>query len=57
MKVCYAQQIRPFLTEHATQLLAQALVISDDCNALLAGLPSCAIKSLQMIQNAVAHLV
>jgi len=46
--------IRPFLTEQATQLLVQALVISrlDYCNALLAGLPSCATKPLQMIQNA-----
>ncbi len=37
----------------------QALVISrlDYCNALLAGLPSCTIKPLQMIQNAVARLV
>ncbi|XP_067268944.1 uncharacterized protein [Pseudorasbora parva] len=53
------RKIRPFLTEHATQLLVQALVISrlDYCNALLAGLPSCAIKPLQMIQNAAARLV
>ncbi len=52
-------QIRPFLTEHATQLLVQALVISrlDYCNALLAGLPSNTIKPLQMIQNAAAQLV
>ncbi len=28
-----------------------------DCNALLAGLPSCTIKPLQMIQNAAAWLV
>ncbi len=35
------RKIRPFLTEHAAQLLVQALVISRlDCNALLAGLPS-----------------
>ncbi len=36
------RKIRPFLTEHAAQLLVQALVISrlDYCNALLAGLPS-----------------
>ncbi len=35
------RKIRPFLTEHAAQLLVQALVISrlDYCNALLAGLP------------------
>ncbi len=34
------RKIRPFLTEHAAQLLVQALVISrlDYCNALLAGL-------------------
>ncbi len=48
------RKIRPFLTEHAAQLLIQALVISrlDYCNALLAGLPSNTIKPLQMIQNA-----
>ncbi|KAI2650044.1 Protein phosphatase 2C 1 [Labeo rohita] len=53
------RKIRPFLTEQATQLLVQALVISrlDYCNALLAGLPSCIIKPLQMIQNAAARLV
>ncbi|KAL0174283.1 hypothetical protein M9458_030251, partial [Cirrhinus mrigala] len=53
------RKIRPFLTEQATQLLVQALVISrlDYCNALLAGLPSCTFKPLQMIQNAAARLV
>ncbi len=53
------RKIRPFLTEHATQILVQALVISrlDYCNALLAGLPSNTIKPLQMIQNAAARLV
>ncbi len=54
------RKIRPFLTEHATQLIVQALVIIsrlDYCNALLAGLPSCAIRPLPMIQNAAAHLV
>ncbi len=53
------RKIRPFLTEHAAQLLVQALVISrlDYCNALLAGLPSHTIKPLQMIQNAAAWLV
>ncbi len=51
--------IRPFLTQHAAQHLVQALVISrlDYCNALLAGLPSCTIKPLQMIYNAAAQLV
>ncbi len=53
------RKIRPFLTEHAAQLLVQALVISrlDYCNALLAGLPSNTIKPLQMIQNSAARLV
>ncbi len=53
------RKIRPFLTEHAAQLLVQALVISrlDYCNALLAGLPSNTIKPLQMIQNAAVRLV
>ncbi|XDV52311.1 hypothetical protein PO909_021054 [Leuciscus waleckii] len=53
------RKIRPFLTEHATQLIVQALVISrlDYCNAPLAGLPACATKPLQMIQNAAARLV
>ncbi len=53
------RKIRPFLTQHAAQLLVQALVISrlDYCDALLAGLPSNTIKPLQMIQNAAARLV
>ncbi len=53
------RKIRPFLTEHAAQLLVQVLVFSrlDYCNALLAGLPSNTIKPLQMIQNAAARLV
>ncbi len=53
------RKIRSFLTEHAAQLLVQALVISrlDYCNALLAGLPSNTIKPLQIIQNAAARLV
>jgi len=42
------------LTEHATQLLVQALVLSrlDYCNALLAGLPACSVK---LIQNAASQ--
>ncbi len=53
------RKIRPFLTEHAEQLLVQGLVISrlDYCNALLSGLPSNTFKPLQMIQNAAARLV
>ncbi len=50
------RKIRLFLTQHAAQLLVQALAIYrlDYCNALLAGLPSCTMKPLQMIQNAAA---
>ncbi|XP_057211858.1 uncharacterized protein LOC130567637 [Triplophysa rosa] len=53
------RKIRPFLSEHASQLLVQALVISrlDYCNSLLAGLPTDAVKPLQMIQNAAARIV
>ncbi len=48
------KKIRPFLSEHASQLLVQALVLSrlDYCNALIAGLPASSIKPLQLIQNA-----
>ncbi len=53
------RKIRPFLTEHAAQLLVQALVISrlDYCNAFLSELPWCTIKPWQMIQNSVEWLV
>ncbi|KAL2086350.1 hypothetical protein ACEWY4_017409 [Coilia grayii] len=46
-------------SQHAAQLLVQAMVIArlDYCNALLAGLSACAIKPLQMVQNAAARLV
>ncbi len=53
------KKIRPFLSERATQLLVQTLVLSklDYCNALLAGLPASSIKPLQLIQNAAARLI
>ena len=53
------RRIRPFLTQESAQLLIQASVISklDYCNSLLTGLPACALKPLQMIQNAAARLV
>ncbi|XP_058477750.1 uncharacterized protein LOC131448934, partial [Solea solea] len=53
------RRIRPLLTQKAPQVLVQALVISrlDYCNSLLAGLPACAIRPLQLIQNAAARLV
>ncbi len=53
------KKIRPFLWEHATQLLVQALVLSrlDYCDALLAGLPASSIKPLQLTQNTAARLI
>ncbi|XP_071063220.1 uncharacterized protein, partial [Pseudochaenichthys georgianus] len=53
------RRMRPQLTQKATQVLVQVLVISrlDYCNSLLAGLPACAIRPLQLIQNAAARLV
>ncbi|KAI4893333.1 hypothetical protein NFI96_005518 [Prochilodus magdalenae] len=53
------RRIQPFLSQEATQLLVQSLVISrlDYCNSLLAGLPLWAIRPLQLVQNAAAHLI
>ncbi|XP_049330258.1 uncharacterized protein LOC111194348, partial [Astyanax mexicanus] len=53
------RRIRLFLSQEATQVLVQSLVISrlDYCNSLLAGLPLRATKPLQLIQNAAARLV
>ncbi len=53
------KKIRPFLSERASQLLVQALVLSrlDSCNALLAGLPASSIKPLQLTQNAAARFI
>ncbi len=55
----FIKKARPFLSEHASQLLVQALVLSrlDYCTALLAGLPACSIKPLQLIQNATARYI
>ncbi len=53
------KKIRHFLSEHASQLLVQALVLSrlDYCNTLLAGLPASYNKPFQLIQNAAAKLI
>ncbi len=53
------KKIRPFLSEHASQLLVQALVLSrlDYCNALLAGIAASSIKPLQLIQNTEARYI
>ncbi len=53
------KKIKPFLSENASQLLVQALVLSrlDYCNALLAGLPASSVKPLQLIQNTAARYI
>ncbi len=53
------RKIRLFQSKQAAQLLVQALVLFrlDYCNALLAGLPACTIKPLQLIQNAAARVL
>lgn len=53
------RKIRPYLIQHAAQLLVQAMVISrlNYCNSPLAGLPACAMKPLQVVHNAAAQLV
>ncbi len=53
------KKIRPFLSEHASQLLVQALVLSrlDYCDALLVGHPANSFIPLQLIQNAAARLI
>ncbi|KAI4900648.1 hypothetical protein NFI96_026841 [Prochilodus magdalenae] len=53
------RRIRPFLSQEATQLLVQSLVISrlEYCTSLLAGLPLRAIRPLQLVQNAAARLI
>ena len=51
--------IRKFLSVEATTKLVTALILSrlDYCNALLSGLPSSSIRSLQRIQNSAARLI
>ncbi len=53
------KKIRLFHSEHASQQLVQALVLStlDYCNALLAGLPDSSIKPLPLIKYAAARLI
>ncbi|KAI7908531.1 reverse transcriptase, partial [Pyricularia oryzae] len=53
------RRIRPFLTDEMAQVLIQALVISrlDYGNSLLAGAPASAIRPLELVQKAAAHLV
>ena len=51
--------IRSFLTPEAVKTMIHSLVFSqlDYCNSLLAGVPKCHIKKLQMVQNRAARVV
>ncbi len=53
------KKIRPFLLEHASQLLVQARILSrlDYCNTLKTGLPASSIETLQLIQNPAARYI
>ena len=63
-KACFFQirnigRIRPYISEDATKSLVCSLVTSrlDYGNALLYGLPACAIQRLQRVQNTAAKLI
>ncbi|KAI7806131.1 reverse transcriptase, partial [Triplophysa rosa] len=49
------RRIRPLLSEHATQVIVLSRL--NYCNALLAGLPACTTRPLQMIQKTGARVV
>ncbi|KAM9547721.1 uncharacterized protein ACWYII_037372 [Salvelinus alpinus] len=53
------RRVQPYLTQEVAEVIIQARVLSplDYCNSLLPGLPACAIKPLQLIQNTAARLV
>ena len=53
------RRVRPYIIQEALQVLIQALVLTwlDYSNSLLTGLPACAIKPLQLIQNTAARLI
>lgn len=54
-----ASEKKLFLSQHATQLLVQAMVIPyiDDCVTLLTGATMCVVKLYQVLQNTDAYLV
>ncbi len=61
---CYYQlrclkRIRCFLDHNACTAAVQALIVSrlDYCNSLLAGLPECHLRKLQLVQNSAARLL
>ncbi len=61
LQVCIAQhqkdQALPYTAHCTTHVQALVIFRLDYCNTILAGLPSCTIKPLQMIQYAAARLV
>ena len=51
--------IRPYLTEEATHILIQTLILSriDYCNSLLIGISNVLLNKLQLVQNACARVI
>ncbi|XP_070960633.1 uncharacterized protein [Oncorhynchus clarkii lewisi] len=51
--------VQLYLAHEVAQVIIQVIVLCrlDYCNSLFAGLPACAIKPLQLIQNAAARVV
>ncbi|KAF7640986.1 hypothetical protein LDENG_00001490, partial [Lucifuga dentata] len=52
-------KIQPVLSSRDAETLIHAFVFSrlDYCNVLLSGLPNCATRSLQLVQNATARIL
>ena len=52
-------KIRPILSLCDAEILIHTFVFSrlDYCNVLFSGLPSCATRSLQLVQNAKTHKI
>ena len=59
LKIRRIRQIRPYLTQKATESLVHSLISSslDYCNSILYNTPSYLIKKLQLVQNTAAKLI
>lgn len=52
-------KIHPVLSFHNAEIVLHALVFArlDYCNSLFSGLPNCATRSLQLVQNSAARIL